>query len=188
MEKYAGLSLITRYGFLLAIGLVNIFLGDKGIFYTIFSPLTIQPVFFFFRLIYEGATTFGADTIFIRGFYATLIPACIAGSAYYLLLILNVTTPMALKKRAYCLVYVCALFLVLNIARILLFGVLLSKGYQYFDITHLAVWYFGSTILVAGIWFSAIFLFKIREAPVLTDVRTLLNEIQGRKSGVRSAP
>lgn len=178
MERTDVFSLVSRYGLLLVIGLANLFLRDNGLFYTIFTPLTIGPVFYFLNNIYNGITIFGTDTVFIGGYYATIIPACIAGSAYYLLLILNMATPMSLKKRLLCLVYVFTLFLILNIARITLFGTLLSKGYQYFDITHLAVWYFGSTILVAFIWFSAIFLFKIKEAPVFTDVQTIMSDMR----------
>lgn len=186
MDKSGVTSLVVRYGILLIIGVANLFLGDNGLFYTLFSPLTIKPVFYFFGLLYEEATIFGTDTIFIAGYYATIISACIAGSAYYLLLILNLSTPMPLKKRLWCLSYVFILFLILNIGRITLFGALLSKGYQYFDLAHLATWYFGSTILVACIWFSAILFFRIREAPVLTDIQTLIRDIKGSNNDVRS--
>ncbi|MEK6859113.1 MAG: pacearchaeosortase [Nanoarchaeota archaeon] len=180
MERIEALSLAFRYGLLFVIGVANLLLGDSGLFYVLFTQITIGPVFYFLNIIYEGVTIFGADTVFIGGYYATIIPACVAGSAYYLLLILNMTTPMSVKKRISCLLFVFALFLVMNIARIVLFGTLLSKGYQYFDVAHLAMWYFGSTILVAVIWFSAIFLFKIKEAPVFTDMQRIVRDVRHR--------
>ena len=178
MERTEAFSLAFRYGILLVVGVANLILGDSGLFYTLFTPITIDPVFYFLNIIYEGVTVFGTDTVFLGGYYATIIPACVAGSAYYLLLILNMTTPMSVKKRISCLIFVFALFLAMNIARIVLFGTLLSKGYQYFDVAHLAMWYFGSTILVAFIWFSAIFLFKIKEAPVFTDVQRIVRDVR----------
>lgn len=175
-------SLCMRYGLLLIIGIANLFLGNEGLFYTIFTPLTITPVYHLFQAIYEGVMLFGENTIFIKGYYATIIPACVAGSAYYLLLILNLTTPMNLRKRLWCIAYIFILFLMLNIARIVLFGVLLVKGYPFFDLTHLATWYIGSTVLVAGIWFSAVALFKIRDAPVFADLGALVKDTRGRVS------
>lgn len=181
MERSAVVSLSLRYGILLALGLANLLLGENSLFYTIFTPLTINPVFHIFQLLYEDATLFSTHTIFIKGYYATIIPACVAGSAYYLLLILNLTTPMARPKRLWCLAYTFILFLVLNILRIVMFGALLTKGYPYFDITHLATWYFGSTVLVAGIWFSALYVLRIPGAPVFTDLQSIMKDVR-RKS------
>lgn len=171
-------AMLIRYGTLLTIGITNLLLGEQGLFYAIFTPLTIKPVYFIFHALYDAAF-FEPNVIFFKGYYATLIPACIAGSAYFLLLILAMSTPMKLVTRVTSIVTLFISFLVLNIARIVIFGALLFRGYQYFDIAHLATWYFGSTLLVGGIWFIVVFSFGIKGAPFISDIRTLVQEIRG---------
>lgn len=180
MERREVISLSLRYGILLVIGITNLIFLDKGLFYQVFTPLTVYPAYGVFSLLYDDALLFGAETIFMKGYYATIAPACVAGSAYYLLLILNMTTPMSLKKRLGCVIYIFGAFLLLNLARIIIFGMLWTHGYKYFDFTHIATWYLGSTILVAVIWFSAILFFRIQEAPVITDIQTLFRDIRGK--------
>lgn len=182
MQRSEVMSLVVRYGILLLVGLTNIFWGERALFYQIFTPLTVGPVAFIFHALYGEIARFGPTTLFLKGYYASIIPACVAGSAYYLLLILNMTTPMGLGKRVGCLIYTGGLFLISNILRIVLFGILLTKGHQYFDIAHLATWYAGSTLLVALIWFSAILVFHIREAPVFTDLQALVKDIREKHS------
>ncbi len=169
-------SLVIRYALLLGIGILNLALGTEGLFYTIFTPLTIYPVYEVLHGLYE-ARLVSPTVLFFGGYYAELIPACIAGSAYFLLLILNLTTPMSLKKRIPSLFFLALAFLVFNIARIVIFGVLLVKGYQYFDIAHIATWYFGSTALVVGIWFANALIFRIKSVPLYTDLRKLVVEV-----------
>lgn len=180
MERREAVSLALRYGILLIIGLTNLIFVYNGLFYQLFTPLTVYPVYGIFGMLYDEVLFLGPDTIFLKGYYATIAPACVAGSAYYLLLILNMTTPMQLKRRLWCIAYIFGTFLLLNIARIVIFGILWTRGYEYFDFTHLATWYLGSTILVAVIWFSAILFFKIKEAPVLTDLQTLFGDMRGK--------
>lgn len=182
MQRSEVHDLCIRYGLLLGVGLANLLLGDKGLFYTLFTPLTVTPVYLIFQALYDDVVRFGPTTIFLKGYYASIIPACVAGSAYYLLLILNLATPMKRGKRIACIGYIFILFLIANILRIVLFGILLTKGYQYFDITHLATWYIGSTLLVALIWFSAILVFGIRDAPVLTDLQALIQDIREKRT------
>jgi exosortase/archaeosortase family protein len=167
-EVYA---LITRYILLIALAIPNLFL-----FYAIFTPLTLYPTFAILNLFY-GANLLAGNIIFLNGVYIQLIPACIAGAAYYLLLILNLTTPMPLPKRIRSLLFLFTAFLVLNIIRIVVFSFLAVQGFQYFDISHNLTWYFGSTILVIILWFSNVLIFKIKNIPIYTDVTNLLSDI-----------
>ena len=176
MEKREVISLVIRYGILLLIGLANLFLADKGLFYTIFTPLTVYPSYYVFNYLYD-AILISSNVIFFKGYYAQIIPACIAGSAYYLLLILNMTTPMKIGKRFASIIFLMITFLVLNVLRIVFFGTLLFKGYQYFDIAHVYTWYFGSTLLVVLIWFVNVFAFKIRAIPLYGDIKPLFTEL-----------
>lgn len=198
MEKKDLVSLSSRYFILILVGLPNLFL-----FYFLFTPLTFYPVFFilqkmFSAVISTGETTIACTTILssklipnflsglacfdttilFKGYYASIIPACIAGSAFYLLTILNLTTPMSKRTRIKSLIFLISTFLILNIARILVFAVLfVKKGYAYFDLAHAATWYFGSTILVVIIWFANILLFKIKSVPIYTDFKEITKDI-----------
>ena len=167
-------KMIFRYLLLIVLAL-----GNLVLFYTIFRPLTVYPVYMVLKTLYS-AVLVGQDTIFFKG-YAQIIPACIAGSAYYFLLILNLTTPMDLRKRIYSLLFLISSFLILNVARIITFAILLFVGYEYFDLTHRLTWYVGSTFLVVAIWFLSTWLFKIKSIPVWTDIKSIAEDIKRRQ-------
>ncbi|MEK6908577.1 MAG: pacearchaeosortase [Nanoarchaeota archaeon] len=190
-------SIILRYFLLLILGLGNLF-----IFYLIFTPLTVYPVFWLIGFstestLLQGTYTKACDlaqssflqeiacmntTIFFQDYFASIIPACIAGSAYYLLLILNLSTPMEMKKRIKSLLFLLGLFLLLNITRIFTFAMIFAnKNYELFNIAHTASWYFGSTILVILLWFSNVLLFKIKSIPILTDITSIINSMRTKK-------
>jgi len=172
-------NLLVRYALLFVIGLANLLAGS-ALLYNIFAPLTLYPSYWLFNLLY-GARLVSATVFFFKGYYIELIPACIAGSAYYLLLILNLTTKMEIKKRIYNLIYIIGVFLIANILRIFIFGILLVNGYQYFDVAHLATWYVGSTILVILIWFSGVRIFKIKNIPVYEDIVLLIKNLRSAR-------
>ncbi len=169
-------SLFIRYIILIIVAFPNLYL-----FYLIFTPITVLPVYLILKFIY-GATLSGYSTIVIQGQAINLISACIAGAAYYLLLILNLSTPMNLKKRLKSLIFIALSFLILNIIRILIFSSLYLSGFQYFDLAHKIIWYAGSTILIVLIWFLNIWLFKIRNIPIYTDIKSIAQDIRKRKS------
>ncbi|MGV8142872.1 MAG: pacearchaeosortase [Candidatus Pacearchaeota archaeon] len=196
MENNFVASVILRYSILLILGLGGLF-----IIYLVVTPLTVYPVFAFIKaqygasLISSGPTNICdiatnnlpfltsiacvKTTIIFKGYYASIIPACIAGSAYYLLLILNLTTPMGRKQRVKSILFTLLSFFVLNIIRIIIFAnIYANKGFDFFAIAHTATWYFGSTILVLLIWFSNVFLFKIHNIPVYTDIKNLFSLIK----------
>lgn len=167
-------SLLWRYGILLlfvVVGIVavtpaeffsNLFLGPTLVLTTALLSLFHEVV-----LISNHSFTLSHQLI-------ELIPACIAGSAYFLLTLLNLTTPMGHEKRVYSLVYLYAGFLVLNVVRISVFSLISLSGAPFFDFLHLATWYVGSTVFVVGLWFSQKYVFKITDIPVYTDVQRLI--------------
>jgi len=176
MKTKEGLFLFGRYLILVLLGFFKL-----KLFYLIFTPLTVYPVFGVLSIVHENARLFPGNLLFFGGFYAEIIPACVAGAAYYLLIILNLTTPMEIGKRVKSILFVLATFLVLNVMRILIFSALLFSGYQYFDLTHKLTWYYGSTLIVVLVWFASTWLFKIREIPVYTDMRRIFNDITSYK-------
>lgn len=167
-------SIVTRYLILLLAAFPGL-----AIFYFIFTPLTAYPVYWILSIFYE--------TLFLSGEFPAillnntvpieLVTACIAGSAYYLLLILNLSTPdIKIKKRVNAIVFSFVLFLILNIIRIVILSALAVSGSSYFDVTHNIFWYGLSTIVVVGIWFLEVKKYKINKIPFYSDVKFLLKE------------
>ena len=134
-------NIVIRYLLLVLLGLGNLY-----IIYLILTPITIYLIYFALKLASDPILI--SNTILLNGYSIELIPACIAGAAYYLLFILNLTTPMQLEKRIKSLIFLVFSFLILNIIRIIFFIILVINQFQYFDVSHKIVWYFGSTILL----------------------------------------
>ena len=167
-------SIIIRYLLLLVASFPNLF-----IFYFIFTPLTIYSVYFLLNIFFD--VSIQANTIFIGDFAIEIIGACIAGSAYYLLLILNLSTPgINLKTRFKTILFGFSSLLILNILRIFFLVSLLLIFPSAFDITHKIFWYFISIVFVVGIWFAVIKIFKVKQIPVYSDAKFLLKEIKKR--------
>ncbi len=169
-------EMLIRYLALIVLGGFNL-----ALFYTVFTPLTVYPFYWIVRAIDDSARLFPGNLIFFSGFYVEIIAACVAGAAYYLLLILNLTTPMELNKRIKSIGYLIFVFLFLNITRIFIFSALLFYGYEYFDFAHRFTWYFGSTVLVILIWFSNVWLFRIKNIPIYSDFKNIFGDIFSKR-------
>ena len=151
--------------------------GNLYLFYAVFTPLTVYPVSWILNIFYN-AFLLNETTINLNGIIISIIPACVAGAAYYLLLILNMTTPMIINKRIKSILFLFASFLVLNILRMIIFSALYLNGFEYFNLAHKAVWYVGSTIILAGIWFVNVWIFNIKKIPVYTDIAEIVKSIR----------
>ncbi|MCK4647636.1 pacearchaeosortase [Candidatus Pacearchaeota archaeon] len=159
------LDIAVRYLILILIGIPNLWL-----FYLIFTPLTIYPVFFLLGLFFNATLT--NNFIILENFLPIeIVGACVAGSAYYLLLILNLAIPMNINKRLKMLLFSFLSLLIINILRIFLLSLLFISGTSLFDITHELFWYVGSIVFVIGIWFTGIKIFKIKEIPFYSDLK-----------------
>jgi exosortase/archaeosortase family protein len=171
MKRGSGqfLDLFVRYALLILIAFPGLW-----IFYLIFTPLTIHPTYFLLNLFFDASLLAGNIILVNREIPIEMIRACIAGSAYYLLTILNLATPkIELKQRINMLLLAFGVFLVLNLLRILLLSFLAVSGSSIFDVTHKIFWYSLSTIFVVAIWFAEVKLFKIREIPFYSDIKFL---------------
>ena len=162
------ISIVIRYLFLLLIGLPNLFL-----FYFIFTPLTIYPVYFLFRIFFNVSLS-GNILYFANYPSVQIIDACIAGAAYYLLLILNLSTSkIKIERRIKMILYSFASLLALNILRIFILFILLVSNFALFDLTHKLFWYFLSTVFVVAIWFIQVKIYKIKEIPFYSDLKMI---------------
>lgn len=174
-------NLFLRYAVLLLLAIPGF-----QVFYFIFTPLTVYPVFLLLKMIYSDVALNGTLISFSL-VNANIVSACVAGAAYYLLLILNLSTPMKSSKRAKSLAFLLVVFLIANIIRIFIFAIIADKGFQYFDIAHTASWYFGSTILVLLIWFANVLIFNIKSLPMATDLNLLIKNIKWRQKSRSSS-
>jgi exosortase/archaeosortase family protein len=178
MNNKQAFSLLSRYLLLILLALGNFFL-----IYSIASPATIKASFFIINGFYPAAQVLDYNTIMFAGLTAKIIPACVAGAAYYLLLVLNLSTPMNLKKRFKSLAFIIVSFYLLNLIRIITFAKLLTFGTNYFDNFHAITWYFGSTVLLILIWFVNAWIFKIKTIPIYSDLHSILKDTKNKKPG-----
>jgi len=170
-------SLLIRYIFLIAL----VFLVLDLISYLL-TPTTIYLSLQLIKLVYHNSVLLtGTQTLFVNGNYITLISACIAIAAYYLLIFLNLTTPMSLAARTKSLAFLILSFLILNIIRIFIFTILFVSGYSFFDLAHEIVWYAGSTLLLVILWFANVLLFRIKEIPIYSDIKEILRDVKNKK-------
>ena len=166
------LSIIIRYLILILLSLPNLYL-----FYLVFTPLTLYPVYFLLGLFWQ--TSLQANTILINALSIEVISACVAGSAYYLLLILNLSIPrINIKTRLKMILFSFSSLLFLNILRIFILVSLLLIKPGWFDITHKLFWYLFSILFVIGIWFIEVRLFKIKQIPIYSDIKFLFKQIK----------
>ncbi len=175
-DKNNFLRIIGRYAILVLIALPGF-----NFFYYIFSPLTIYPVYGLLNLFYD-VNLVGTE-IFIGIQPVDIIGACIAGAAYYFLLILNLSTQgIGINKRLKILAFSWGIFLIINILRIFSLSIMYVNGSPLFDLTHKLFWYLGSTVFVVVIWFLAVKLFNIKKIPFYSDIKTLYGKsVFGKK-------
>ena len=173
MELKNTIFLFLRYAVLILIGLFGI-----SIIYTILTPLTAISSFLILKIFYSASL--GGSQIILGDFTINLVQACIAGAAYYLLLILNLSTPMQPLTRLKSLIFTLSFLFILNVLRIVIFSALFISGFYYFDAVHKLSWYVGSILLVIAIWFLNVALFKIKGIPAYTDLKNLFSAVRGR--------
>lgn len=167
-------DIILRYAILIIAAIANLW-----IFYLVFTPLTVLPVFWLLDLFYNALLVSGRIILINRMIPIELIEACIAGAAYYLLLILNLSTPgIKLNKRVKMIALSFIFFLVVNILRIFILSLVAVSGSSFFDITHIFFWYALSTVFVVAIWFAEVKIFKIKEIPFYSDLRLLYKKLK----------
>lgn len=161
------ISLVIRYLLIILIAIPNMY-----IIYRVFTPITVYPVYFLLNLFYDGILR--GTTILFKKISISIIDSCVAGSAYYLLFMLNLSIPeIPLKKRIKMIFFSSIALLAINIFRIFFLSILVLQEFAFFDVAHKLFWYFLSTIFVVGIWFLEVYMFKVKETPFLDDLKFL---------------
>jgi len=156
------LGLFVRYFSLLLIGVGNLY-----IFYKFLTPLTIRSVSSILSIFSRVSTN--ANYIIFKGTIIHIVPACVAGAAFFLLfLLLFSTAEIKPLKRFYALITSLAILFIFNILRIISLAYLIKT--PYFQSVHWIFWHLLSTILVVLIWIFIIKIYKIKDIPVYSDI------------------
>lgn len=164
-EDKGFLDIIIRYLILVGISIVGI-----GIFYKLFLPITLYPSYWAIDLFYSPILY--GDTIFVGIESIQIIGACVAGSAYLFLLILNLATPkVKAMTRLKLTLFSFGTFLLINLLRIILLSYMFLGNSGNFEFFHELFWYLGSTLFVVVIWFVGVNHYKIYEIPFYSDLK-----------------
>jgi len=158
-------DILLRWGILLIL-----FLVPSSILYSILLKGTFYGLFLSLDSIgYAPINLF--PSIRIENELLTLIPACIALSAYYLFFILSLTSGGAPFRRLLALILSGIILLFFgNLARLVLLAyILLEFGIPFFEQLHLLIWGIGSTIYVVMVWFFLAWHFRIKKIPIYSD-------------------
>jgi len=173
------IDLFARYFIILSVGLGNLYL-----FYKFLTPLTMRAVVAILDIFSNPLVT--GNTIFFKRVVIEIVPACVAGSAFYLLFLLVVSTAdLNVKKRLLVLLTSVVVLFILNILRLVLLVPITST--PYFDAVHWVFWHLVSTVFVVAIWISMVYLYKIKTIPVYSDIKFLISLIKGPKAKKKQA-
>ena len=173
MKRYG--DIVLRYLILAVIAIIGF-----DIFYFLFLPLTKYAVYFLLNISFDPVLL--GNSIFIGLDIIEIVGACVAGSAYFFLLILNLSTPkIEIKKRFSMLGIAFLTFLIINILRIFFLSLMYINNAPLFDFTHKLFWYLGSTLLIVIIWIIEIKEFKIKEIPFYSDLKYIYNKSSLKK-------
>ena len=155
------ISMFIRYILALIFGL-NIWFLEL-----IFLPLTFYPVLFILNLFFNVKSSI--PYLLVNGSLISIVSACIAASAYYFLIAINLITPMDIKKRIKTMAFSFLFLLVVNILRIIFLSILYVNSFSFFDLTHKILWYGLSAIFVVVIWLLTVKIFKVKAIPFYSD-------------------
>jgi len=156
--------MFSRYLFILLFGIGGLFLV-----YKIVTPVTI---FLLEKSMFLFGSYSAGSVLYFTNFNVLLVPACFAGSAFFLLILLVFSTAnISPKKRIFALLTSTVILLVLNYLRIIF--MILIANQVYFETVHWVFWNIMSVFFVVVIWFFTARMYNIKEIPVYSDLKYL---------------
>lgn len=168
------LEIFVRYTIIVLAGLGNLY-----IFYKILTPATVWTVAIILG-IFSEVSVIGTTIIFSLN-KIQIVPACVAGAAFYLLFLLSLSTAdIKIKKRVYLVFSTLFFLFILNISRILILILFIET--PYFETLHWIFWHLVSTIFVVGVWLTAVKVFKIESIPIYSDLRFFFEKTRKKDS------
>ena len=170
-------GLFARYLAILLIGAGNLY-----IVYKLLTPLTVHTLNTILSIF--TVTALSNNIIYLSQTRIEIVPACVAGAAFYLLfLLLFSTANIKPETRAKAVITAFAIFFALNITRILILIPMINTSY--FETIHWIFWHIISTIFVVAVWFSIIKIYKIKSIPIYSDLKYLRSLIKPVKKSKR---
>jgi len=164
------LGIILRYIIILILSLFNFY-----VLATIITPLTVYLSYLIANIFYP-AILLGGD-ILLENYAISIVNACLAIPAYYLLIVLNLSTPnIKLKKRILILALSLSALLIFNLIRIIFMTFIFISYNNLFNVLHIILWIFVSSFLILFIWFFTIKIFNIKSIPFYSDIIYLYNK------------
>ena len=123
------------------------------------------------------------SSLIVNNITLEFVDACIASSAYYLLLFLILLTKDIKIVTMLKMFLLGSLIIFLgNILRIFILIIfLLEKGYDWFNLIHLTLWYGVASVFVFLVWIYLIRKYKIKNIPIYSDVVYLASKIRKQK-------
>lgn len=168
------ISLFSRYLAIIVLGSYNFYL-----IYKIFTPLTIHATNLAIKLV--TPTILSKDIIHFGQTTIQIAPSCIAGSAFFLLIALILSTSnIKPKTRALALLTSLATLFILNITRILILASMTSS--PSFQALHFAFWHVLSTLFVVITYIATIKFYNIKSIPIISDFKYLKSLTSPRKN------
>jgi len=156
------IGLFARY-----ISILFLCVGNLYLFYKILTPLTIKTVSTLLAIF--SPTTVADNVIYFKGIIIEIVPACVVGAAFLLLLSLILSTAEIKPQKRAVIIFISMLTLYLiNIIRIIILTLLVKSSY--FQTAHWIFWHIISTLFVAAIWFAMVKIYKIKSIPVYSDI------------------
>ena len=159
------IGLFSRYLIILLLGT-----GKLYLIYKVLTPLTIQTTNTLLNVFTQ--TTLRENIIYFGQIIIEIAPSCVAGSAFYLLLILLFTTAdVNIKTRVTAILTAITILFALNITRILILAFLTTS--PNFETIHWIFWNIVSTVFVVATYIATIKLYKIKSIPIYSDFKYL---------------
>lgn len=167
------IGLFSRYLIILALGISNLY-----IIYATLTPITLHSTNLALKVF--GQSSLSGNTIHFNSISIQLIPACIAGSAFYLLLFLLLSTGnISPKIRLRAIMFSVITLFLANISRIVILAFLARS--PSFEFYHWVFWHILSTILVVTIYLITLRRYKIKSVPIVTDMKYLKSLSRAKK-------
>lgn len=163
-------NLFLRYLTILALGTSNLYL-----IYKILTPATIHATNTILNLF--TITTLTENIIHFNQTTIQIVPSCVAGSAFYLLLALLLSTAnIKPKTRLNAILTAVAILFALNVTRILILTSLTNS--PNFETLHWIFWHIISTLFVVATYIATIKLYKIKSIPIISDIKYMKSLIR----------
>lgn len=171
------LGIFARYFTIILIGTGNLY-----IIYKLLTPLTIFTLNTILSIFTK--TILIDNIICLNEISIEIIPACVAGAAFYLLFMLILSTANIKPKiRIKALFTAFIIFFILNISRILILIPMINTSH--FETIHWIFWHMISTIFVVAVWFVVVKIHKIKSIPIYSDLKYIKSLIKPVKKSKR---